>query len=72
MSATMNLTLYLGLGLTLTLLRLQQGQARTEACLAGLLWPIELLLTGIEAAALAIVPRLASARPRTGERAGTA
>lgn len=51
MSITLTITLYLGLGLALTLLRLLQRDTILEAGMAGILWPFEILFTGIDAAA---------------------
>jgi hypothetical protein len=56
MSATLAITLYLGLALALALLRLLQSHTLMEAGMAGLLWPVELLCTGIDAAAQLALP----------------
>jgi hypothetical protein len=49
MSPIMQAILYLGLGLTLVFLRLGKGQSVSEAIMAGLLWPLEMLIVGVEA-----------------------
>ena len=49
MSPEMLLTLYLGPALTLALLRLQRGHDLGESLLAGIIWPLEIPLAGIEA-----------------------
>jgi len=56
MSPIMQAILYLGLGLTLVLLRLQRGQAPLEAIMAGLLWPLEMLIVGVEAIVQSVMP----------------
>lgn len=60
MSATLTITLYLGLALALSLLRLLRGHAPMEAGMAGILWPLEILFTGIDAIAQLTFPAVES------------
>jgi hypothetical protein len=60
MSLTLAITLYLGLMLAMALLRVAQGLNRLEAGMAGLLWPVEILFTGIDAATQVAMPQAAN------------
>jgi hypothetical protein len=60
MSPIMQAILYLGLGLTLVLLRLERGQSLSEAIMAGLLWPLEMLIAGVEAVVQSAMPTVSA------------
>jgi len=55
MSPIMQAVLYIGLGLTLVFLRLQNGQSLAEAFMAGVLWPLEMLIVGVEVLVQSVV-----------------
>lgn len=55
MSPIMQAVLYIGLGLTLVFLRLEKGQSLAEAFMAGVLWPLEMLIVGVEVLVQSVV-----------------
>lgn len=55
MSPIMQAVLYIGLGLTLVFLRLEKGQSLSEAIMAGVLWPLEMLIVSVEALVQSVV-----------------